>query len=182
MRWSTIYQILVAAATLSQALIIPSDISDDGVYKVITKTDGTEVHTKVAGVSARSEITSIRSLHRRASSEYTWCGCGTVLDPARCDDANADLQRQLVQYGAIGPGLSYYSIRGNVVAFACSRDSVPIRWGGRQIETNNWHITQSCGPYTAGTLQIGNSYFGYMRYANGVDFCRDSDRYTRHTC
>jgi hypothetical protein len=97
MHWSVIYQAL-AAATLGQSLIIPSDITANGVYKVVTHDDGTEVHTKIADVGSNAFSTSAVDEHdvlKRSSAGQIWCGCGYNMNPGNCDAAVQELKNQL---------------------------------------------------------------------------------------
>jgi hypothetical protein len=170
MHWNLIYQGL-AAAILSQALIIPTDITADGVYAAVNKADGTEVHTKVVDVTDNGNI---HALDRRFSSQY-FCGCGYYMNHDNCDAAVQDLRNQFGGGSKSQPGLSFYSIRGDIVAFACSREATTAyQWTSDDIARSYTGVTARCGFYVAGTLQIFDTFFGYMQYSNGIDFCRDS--------
>ncbi|KAF1825220.1 uncharacterized protein K489DRAFT_429513 [Dissoconium aciculare CBS 342.82] len=180
MRWTILYQTLAAAA-LTHAFTIPREITADGVYKVVTRDDGTEVHTKVADIDIESTValTSAADEHdilKRSVRGQIWCGCGYTMNPGNCDAAVQDLKNQMGKY--IGPHLSFYSIRSNVVAFACNQGSQNVYADAGTYGTQLQKITSACGRYIAGSLDLvgGSNPFivGYMRYSNGLDFCRDS--------
>jgi hypothetical protein len=183
MRWTTVvYQVLATVAS-SQAFIIPAN-NTEGVYKVVTA-DGSEVHTRTANIGDHSNasLDSIHAPDRRDNGQY-WCGCGLNMNTGNCDAAVSNLKNQLDSYGAIPAGQSYYSIRGDVVAFACNRDpnnpSQP--WDGYYFGTVTVGITSQCGNYIAGSYQAFNTIFGYMRYSNGINFCADSTNSPSNRC
>lgn len=73
--------------------------------------------------------------------------------------------------------MSYYSIRGNVVAFVCVPYTDPGVWTdispdqyGQALAT----ITAHCGRYIAGAMFTGYSieYVGYAQWYDGYDFCK----------
>jgi len=83
--------------------------------------------------------------------------------------------------------MSFYSIRGNVVAFACNR-SPDRSW---LLIANDYanalgSITGSCGSYIAGAYEFGDPnqalIVGYARYANGDDFCGGSTSSPANHC
>jgi hypothetical protein len=183
MRWTTLYPILAAAA-LSQSLIIPSHITEEGTYQVVTNTDGTEVHTKIANVTSSTPHDDGRALDRRDYGEI-WCGCGYFMTPSNCDAAVEDMKHQLDTQGAIGAHLSFYSIRNDVVAFACNRADRSFEMSGQRFAIGLEGITDWCGRYVAGSADIGDYNLpvisGYMQYRSGLDFCGDSTRGASHT-
>jgi hypothetical protein len=183
MRWTTVVYQALATAAFSQAFIIPSDTTE-GVYKVVTA-DGSEVHTRIANIvnHSNASLDNSDALDRRDNGQY-WCGCGLNMNAGNCDAAVSDLKYQLDSYGAIPAGQSYYSIRGDVVAFACNRDtnnpSQP--WDGSYFGVVAAGITSQCGNYIAGSYQAFNTIFGYMRYSNGINFCADSTNSPSNRC
>jgi hypothetical protein len=172
MRWTTIFQ-ASATAGLGQALIIPADIAADGIYQVVSKADGTEVHTKIANVTydGNNYLDNVRALDRRFSGQL-WCRCDQQLDNRNCDAAVADMTNAMSS-GPVLPGLSFYSIRGDVLAFACNRgeEPFPAYDGFRDFVQ---HIVDNCGSYVAGSSQLVETIMGYMQYQNGRDFCAAS--------
>ncbi|KAL6812859.1 hypothetical protein GGI42DRAFT_349017 [Trichoderma sp. SZMC 28013] len=166
----------LSLAPLAQAFTIPSG-TPDGVYAVSTSENGATVHTKISSPS-KSERDQAhvapRAIEPRDQGIY--CGCGFNLDPGNCDAAVADLKTQLP--GAhIYEGTSYYSIRGNVVAFVCVPYVDPGVWTdispdqyGQALAT----ITAKCGRYIAGAMFTGYSieYVGYAQWYDGYDFCK----------
>jgi hypothetical protein len=192
MRW-TICQLLTTAL-LSQALRIPSDITADGVYQVITRDDGSEVHTRVANVTDLGSTAEAQALALEVAAQTSsldddkvlngrgigqiWCGCGFDLNPGNCDAAVDDLKGQFGSYGVVNSGLSYYAIRSDVVAFVCNRSPSSFATAGETIARILASITDNCGRYIAGSKDMGvfdatPVIAGYMRY-NGQDFCSDS--------
>jgi hypothetical protein len=184
MRFTTIFQILAAAA-LSQALIIPKDITADGVYQVTTKVDGTEVHTKIANTTSLDAVT-VSALERRGNGQ-TWCGCGIQMDQGSCDAAVADIENQFGNGNNVNSGQSFYSIRGSVVAFVCNRSSATYNSDGSFFALVASDITNTCGRYVPGSRdegsnQFGQVIYGYMNYQNGLDFCHDSTNSGQSSC
>lgn len=119
----------------------------------------------------------------------TWCGCGFDMNHDNCDAAVADL----IEQTGHGDGVScnfmdnYYSIRGDVVAFACNDHlgsietaSGKFQWTDWQLTTSYAAITKLCGWYIAGTnnwdggwwaIDFNTPNIGYMRWSEGLDFC-----------
>jgi hypothetical protein len=183
-----IYQVL-ATALLSQALIIPSDITSDGVYQVLIRDDGTEEHTKIADITARSSTEApttplAKILQSRQDYITTWCGCGFNMNTNNCDAAVADMRNQLGGSSTVRARLSYYSIRGAVVAFACNRSGSDQKMDGQTYGQALSIITNRCGRYIAGSVSVTGSNFilGYMRYSSGTDFCGTSTQSSRSSC
>jgi hypothetical protein len=95
------------------------------------------------------------------------------MNHANCDAAVEDLKTQAdVNDGkTLQEGLSYYSIRGSVVAFVCETfiETVPYR---EKIAHGLWKVTKHCGEYVPGTYwEIGIRNIGYMNWHSGLDFC-----------
>lgn len=118
---------------------------DDGFYRVYLDSNGNEIHEpanatmltplskpvpRISKASARTPFDARRSgsLAPRFGQGVlqSWCGCGFNMNPGDCDAAVADIKNQVNipgQDGVLIPwGMSYYSIRGSVVAFACDDD------------------------------------------------------------
>ena len=86
--------------TLAQAFTIPSG-TEDGVYAVLTRDDGTDVHTKISdvpeakrnptGVTPYNEVTNLE----KRQNDRIWCGCGFNMNSGNCDAAVADLKSQM---------------------------------------------------------------------------------------
>lgn len=110
-----------------------------------------------------------------------------------CDAAVADLKFQSNKCYAspdcnhlIGRRMSWYSIRGSVVAFACNWNAwvVPV---GREKDISDvlGVITDRCGRYVPGTyvhLEGGTPFTGYMNYSPGLDFCERATASSQHRC
>lgn len=86
--------------TLATAFVIPSD-SQEGVYAVLTRDDGTEVHTKIAEAAEEKRdptgitpYNQVRGLEKR-QNDRIWCGCGFGMNSGNCDAAVADLKSQM---------------------------------------------------------------------------------------
>lgn len=98
------------------------------------------------------------------------------MNPGNCDGAVADLKAQMP--GAIGPFLAWFSIRNDVVAFACNRGGDSAFAYVPSYTTALERITAACGRYIAGSYHWGDNGYpyivGYMRYHNGLDFCAAS--------
>ncbi|KAF1847773.1 uncharacterized protein K460DRAFT_414455 [Cucurbitaria berberidis CBS 394.84] len=180
-----------ALLTLAGAFVIPSDVSD-GVYEVVTREDGTEVHNKISSSpeikrdpTGVTPFNKVGALERR-QNDRIWCGCGFNMNPGNCDAAVADLKNQM-KPSFVNAGQSFYSIRGDVVAFACNRS--PNRsW---LLVASNYanalgRISGSCGRYIAGATEFGDPgqalIVGYQRYARGDNFCAASTSSPANHC
>ncbi|EEA19373.1 hypothetical protein TMatcc_009506 [Talaromyces marneffei ATCC 18224] len=178
------------------ALPNSEELSPDTVTKFVTDENALEK------LIARTEnVTSDRqALSKRYynANDYgfgvglldIWCGCGFNLDHGECDDAVQDLKNQVGSYAEIPFNMAWYSIRGNTVAFACTRpQGQSIQDYGRPSELNSDYLTISyaaitdfCGWYVAGTSLYtdlweegyNRPFVGYMQYHDGEDFCEDS--------
>ncbi|KAK0706124.1 hypothetical protein B0T26DRAFT_679848 [Lasiosphaeria miniovina] len=97
------------------------------------------------------------------ADQRVFCKCSSVLDRSDCDAAVAvaDMKKQILNYGGtvlVPIGKSYYSKRGGVVAFICTRK------GNAAISTLSEAgfadllgvATQKCGLYVPGTYKHGN--------------------------
>ncbi|KAH7371950.1 hypothetical protein BKA66DRAFT_572518 [Pyrenochaeta sp. MPI-SDFR-AT-0127] len=186
MRFSNLASLLALAAS-AQAWVIPEG-STDGSYSVTINENGVETHTKLAESDAEilylneSDLSS-DALQRRGRDQV-WCGCGFNMNPGNCDAAVADLKNQLSNL--IPSGTAFYSIRGDVVAFACNRGSSNWIMNGNAYGEQLVHITNLCGRYIAGSRQAGEDnralIVGYMRYSNGADFCGASTSSPANHC
>lgn len=123
------------------------------------------------------------------AAQNTYCGCGFTVDHGDCDAAVANLKAQVGNGVYVQPQLSYYAIRGSVVAFICnySDSQSPVTVG--LITTAAGHITNRCGEYIAGTYasliaphDLAGYNIGYMRYSSGLNFCEDATGSTSNCC
>ncbi|KAH8689829.1 hypothetical protein BGW36DRAFT_364573 [Talaromyces proteolyticus] len=125
-----------------------------------------------------------------------YCGCGFNLDPGNCDAAVADLKNQVGSDAQIPMNMAWYSIRGNVVAFACTRpESIdnynkPSDSDANYLTISYEDITHFCGWYVAGTAmyvpfwatEYNQPYVEYMQYYDGLDFCYQSTGSSEDHC
>ena len=112
------------------------------------------------------------------AADLTYCGCGFTVDHGDCDAAVANLKNQVANGATVQPQMSYYAIRGSVVAFICSYSSSPVPVTVGLITTAAGHITDRCGLYIAGTYEsliapndLAGYNIGYMQYYSGLNFC-----------
>ncbi|KAJ6443605.1 Indoleamine 2,3-dioxygenase [Purpureocillium lavendulum] len=182
--------VLVALAAGAIAAVIPRDATE-GVYVVSRDESGNEIHTRIAEpITSASEVRSILDgngelygrddwLANENTHEYkTWCGCGFTMSKGDTDAAVAALKAQAGS-GFTYPHLSIYSIRGNVVAFACKSDGVSKGWtSSSNIGNLVKKVTDNCGKYVPGSAHqeqsndgSSTSDIGYMRWYSGLDFC-----------
>ncbi|CAO2651778.1 Nn.00g000610.m01.CDS01 [Neocucurbitaria sp. VM-36] len=172
--------------TLAQAFVIPSG-TEDGVYGVSVREDGTEVHTKISerDPTSATPYNEVSAFEKR-QNDRIWCGCGFNMNPGNCDAAVADLKKQM-KPSLVKPKMSFYSIRGDVVAFACNR-SPNRNW--LLVESNYANalarITGACGRYIAGSTEFGDPnqalIVGYQRYTNGDRFCDSATSSPSYHC
>lgn len=177
MRISTALVLLPAA--LATAFVIPKGTTD-GVYATYTNEDGIEVHERLDnGVTGDSPIQTSK-LDTRADKMWTTaCGCGIGLNHGNTDAAVQDLKNQFGSGSRNQGSINYYSIRGDVVAFSCLQNAGFTVASANYLTRAFAKVTERCGWYIAGTAQLEPdaaqpSVAGYMRYTNGLDFCRNA--------
>jgi hypothetical protein len=124
-------------------------------------------------------------MKKRIEKGKIFCRCGCNLVPSDYDAAVTDLEKQLGNGVSITSG-SYYSIRGAVVAFVCSRsrDFLISRFDYSQYVSD---VTSVCGRYIAGTYLAvcdgaDQADVGYMQYYSGLDFCAHAEGSSSHSC
>ncbi len=189
MKFTTALVALVAAHSTS-AFKVPEG-AVDGNYIAYINPEGVEVHQAVDSfhsvphVSAQSVAArsypppSERSLEARVPNGQTFCGCGIHLQGGTCDDAVGDLEHQLGNGASVQGGLSYYAIRGDVVAFVCNPGPYDARVSGGDASQSLGRVTGACGYYIAGTYDYGIK-IGYMH--TGQNWCDNADRSKAHRC
>jgi hypothetical protein len=177
MRFTLALSLLASSVT---AFFIPRGQAD-GAYSVHLDSRGNEIHARLPNAPEVS-VREASPLVARAVSTY--CGCGIGLNTGDTDAANANLAHQLGRGSDIGAHLSFYSIRGGVVAFACNLSGGTKLFAGDAIGQNNAQITASCGRYIAGSRgEPGNWATGYMRKGeNGGNFCGAALSSSAHNC
>lgn len=169
----------------------------DGFYIAYYDANGNEIHVKdpdtdpewIEGLDVSNPFPSVQQDQPISLLESIWCGCGISMDHGNCDAAVADLKNQLGGYAVIPGGMSWYSIRGGVVAFVCNRSpagSQGVAYADRLTNSLS-AITQACGWYIAGTQEIyerqgSDLDYGYMNWRDGLDFCHDAEGSPSHSC
>ena len=90
-------------AALAHAFVIPPG-TPEGVYAVVTREDGTNVHTKISDSpeikrdpTGVTPVNEVNALERRQNGRI-WCGCGFNMDRGNCDAAVADLKSQMSKF------------------------------------------------------------------------------------
>ncbi|KAF1945502.1 hypothetical protein EJ02DRAFT_475785 [Clathrospora elynae] len=110
----------------ASAFVLPTNQAK-GLYQVRRSSSGHEIHASLSTPPFRRTTTSSSSSTNHLTKRdwgHTYCGCGFDLSHSDTDAAVADLKVQLGDDGHwIDPGLSYYSIREDVVAFVCNENS-----------------------------------------------------------
>ncbi|KAH8893915.1 hypothetical protein GQ53DRAFT_821788 [Thozetella sp. PMI_491] len=156
--------------------------------------EGREVHVRnpdpatiaalnLAACSASSSNSAESILIARDDEWSYHCGCGIEMNHGDYDAAVVELKSQLGGGLSICPDRAYYSIHGDVVAFACSINSRYCMTKSDDDYGNMLgEITNRCGWYVPGTYFVDYSYyephlgtftarvdFGYMRsWENGA--------------
>ncbi|UNI22960.1 hypothetical protein JDV02_008803 [Purpureocillium takamizusanense] len=173
--------LLLGLAALGSAFVIPENMTD-GVYEVIVDHAGNELHRRIGDADVVGPI-RIRDTNRRKLESRAWkdklktnCNCWHDLKHSDTDGAVDALVYQ------IGPmrqfkGPSVFSIKGDVVAFACNP-------GTKKTYTSNWliprlldEVTEKCGTYVSGAARQDNggdypvAYVGYMESLPGYSLC-----------
>ncbi|KAH8883328.1 hypothetical protein GQ53DRAFT_430442 [Thozetella sp. PMI_491] len=193
-----IFTLLFSAIVATHAFKVPEGATD-GFHMAYYDEDGQEVHlrnpdqTTVDAHPLAARTPPVVPKPERnlllAARDDEWryhCGCGIEMNHGDCDAAVADLTHQLDTSSiSICPGLTFYSIRGSVVAFACNfGDSIQCESAtGQQYGDMLKAITSRCGWYVPGTYRNGQYYwddtnliswnidYGYMRSSeNGGNF------------
>jgi hypothetical protein len=126
MHASTIISFFTLSA-LARAFTLPAGATE-GLYKVSKRSDGTEAH-EVISTSMRTRRSPNPAPQfanppdtEDDNGQLIYCGCGVNLDQSDTDSAVSIVEGQLdANGGAIPIGNAYYSIQGNVVAFACAQ-------------------------------------------------------------
>ncbi|KAK8078728.1 hypothetical protein PG994_002535 [Apiospora phragmitis] len=196
MQFLTILPFLSVLAGSATAFTFPQG-QIDGNYRAYVDSNATEVHVNLdtgavytipAAQRAKPLLEAAAPVDKRQTDaggggdmpHNKWhCGCGFNLNHGDCDAAVADMEHQLgdgYPGAAIDEHMSYYSIRGSVVAFVCAY-SVGFGYHGSDFANAAAGITGRCGWYIAGTMTtaIEGGNVGYMRYSPGLDFCRNAD-------
>ncbi|KAF9696718.1 hypothetical protein EKO04_005159 [Ascochyta lentis] len=192
MRLSSLLVLLPVALTASY--VIPQD-TPDGVYRTYLDESGNEVHERIGdgvpignAVALRDIVTPQFSNEKRQRIWDTACGCGIGLDHGSTDAAVQDLKNQIGPNNRNQNDINYYSIRGGVVAFSCLDDAWWTTTESGYLTNAYSTITARCGWYIAGTAELSPdgaaepSVVGYMRYTNGLDFCRNAWASNRASC
>ncbi|KAF2150019.1 hypothetical protein K461DRAFT_296413 [Myriangium duriaei CBS 260.36] len=173
----------------------------DGTYKAYHDDKGNEVHVLLnstlsspaaleAGRPAPTK-TFVGAKYPRTTpawkSYQTYCGCGFNMDHGNCDAAVEDLKQQFDRakdnegVALVEAQTSWYSIRGNAVAFVC-QGNLGTGWTRDQFTNDALAITQNCGWYVAGTVDGKFSDAGYMIYNPGLDFCGHATSSSQFFC
>ena len=173
MHASSLLTLTLALLSGASALVLPA-VQPDGLYQVHRSASGEEIHTRIElAPTTTSPSTSPNHLAKRAFGQ-THCGCGIKVNAKDTDAAVADLKSQLGKNGhRINPAMSYYSVRGGVVAFVCNLDGNAVLKAWVDIITQAAEqITGACGKYVAGSTGAQYNFaIGYMNNAKGLDFC-----------
>ncbi|KAF1842809.1 uncharacterized protein K460DRAFT_287342 [Cucurbitaria berberidis CBS 394.84] len=162
----------IAAIGLTASGFVIPEGQEEGTYAV-EFVDGVEVHTKLANATVYAPLpkpyASEPQPNRLIRRDYS-CGGARDLHHGNTDAANADLDRQCGGGVNVNPGMNYYSIRGDIVAFFCNfsdREAKYCSAGGRQDYSRE--ITKACGWYNSGWFTFPNQWsIGYDR---GRCFC-----------
>ena len=172
MHHASLLTLMLAVLSTASAYAIPAN-QPDGIYEVRRSPSGEEIHTALNLPSERR--TSANPLAKRAFAfGHTHCGCGIKLNTGDTDAAVADLENQLGKAGyLIDASMSYYSIRGGVVAFVCNDEgNAALKASSDIVGQALAQITKSCGRYVAGSTGWVNDFsIGYMNNAKDLDFC-----------
>jgi hypothetical protein len=195
---------LLAALPIS-AYSIPSDLTD-GVYAAFTDASGAEVHHLIWPASTVTPSRTIDEREPQASSTLTpggttiggagsspppstgykpyitFCNCTVHLSQPNTDVAVTNLENSLGTNTFIPANVGYFSIANNVVAYACNQNSVAFLADSDYFSFATAEITQSCGKYVEGTFLLSGLDAGYMAYANGTNFCEESEEFPEESC
>lgn len=172
--FSRIFTIAAIGFTTS-GFLIPED-QEDGTYAV-EYINGRSVHTKIANATVYAPLPEPYTPEPRAGRlvrrEGVSCGGARNLDHGNTDAANADIDRQCGDGAYVGGGLTFYAIRGDVVAFYCnfrtgSSDGGSCTASLRQEYSRD--ITNACGWYNSGWYTYFNNFYSYG-YDRGRCFC-----------
>lgn len=179
MHHAAVLGVALALLSSASAFVLPAG-QTDGIYKVHRTRSGEEIHNLVRRADpSKADVSSVVAgpLAKRDTWGQVYCGCGYGLDPGDTDAAVADLKGQLAggPNGAsvIAPGMSWYSIRGNTVAFVCNGDhNAKLKAWPDIVGQGLADVTAACGLYVSGSTGANYDFsIGYMQNNGGVDFC-----------
>ena len=199
--------IIALMAGSATAFTLPGGL-EDGLYRAYYDKEGREVHEPLVNVTTTApdrrhtarqpEAPSLDPLDKRQADYNIYCGCGYNLDHGDCDAAVSDLSNQFGGYDGspcvwIQADMSYYSIRGSVVAFGCNPGYLGgiVQVCGQDYGDDLKVITSQCGAYVAGTfspvlegISERKTYIdlGYMQYYAGLDFCGNAESSPVSSC
>jgi hypothetical protein len=177
------------AITAVTAFTLPGGLADGDFVAYLDK-DGQEVHEKLSTRALAAPPKVAITTRQNVVNHVTYCGCGFNMNHANCDAAVQAPKNQLP--GTIGSGLSYYSIAGAAVAFACNHGYLSAYLTADMVTQSAQRVTDACGWYVAGTdltLEMVGGIpdeielsTGYMQYYAGVTFCANADSSSRGSC
>lgn len=181
---------------------LPANLTD-GAYMASLGADGQQIHVRLPDIPLEVDARSLEISTRQEANQFSTrqvvtypnifhCGCGYYMDHGNCDAAVQDMKNQLGSGVTIPSGNAYYSIRGNAVAFVCTRAQLTGHWVDAQIFSDAAAtITTACGWYVAGTIQHGHwgssnaqwdEDLGYMQYTAGLNFCGNAEGSPASSC
>ncbi|KAF2186593.1 hypothetical protein K469DRAFT_141868 [Zopfia rhizophila CBS 207.26] len=172
MLFTRIFTLAVIGFT-APGFLIPEG-QEEGTYAV-EYINGRSVHTKIANATVYAPVPEPYALEPRTGRlvrrEGVSCGGAKNLDHGNTDAVNADIDRQCGNGAQVGSGLTYYAIRGDVVAFFCNfRSGFASTCTARERQQYSGQITNACGWYNSGWYTYFNNYWSYG-YDRGRCFC-----------
>lgn len=180
--------IAIAAVRGTAAFYVPEG-TPDGLYMAYINTDGVEVHEPINSTDAlatldrRLIMPGTKDPETRLAARQPgeiWCGCDYVLIKPRCDDATHELENKLGDKGTTIPsGGALFSVRREVVAFACNPTPIDVTWVHNNAAVAFTKVTERCGWYVAGTYD-DLIQAGYME--TGGDICERATSSNQHSC
>jgi hypothetical protein len=192
MRFSSLLVLL--PATLAASYVIPQG-TPNGVYRTYLDESGKEVHERIgdgvplsAATPLHDLLTPASSMEKRGGPWSVAYGCGIGLDHGNTDAAVQDLKNQVGPDNRNQKDINFYSIRGDVVAFSCLDHAWWTMTEASYLTNSFSTITSRCGWYIAGTAEQNPdqaaepAIVGYMRYTNGLDFCRNAFNSNQQSC
>ncbi|KAF8853989.1 hypothetical protein BDZ45DRAFT_59671 [Acephala macrosclerotiorum] len=138
----TTHVLLLALVTLAAAFQVPEG-TVDGFYKAYYNSAGLGIHEPVLPgtlplpnhnpispkmTKRAPSLPAAVTPNRRSNPDdfwEVWCGWGLTVDHGNCHAAVQDLKNQLETETCMEAHQAYYSIRGNLVAYACNLSNGP---------------------------------------------------------
>ncbi|KAH8589881.1 hypothetical protein B0O99DRAFT_692098 [Bisporella sp. PMI_857] len=176
---SLLLSALYVAASVYGSFTIPED-QPDGSYLVSVDEAGNTIHEKIESLSEATTGLKPRSNSAKfspkpdifARQSVTITCTGYYLNVADADAAVTDLANQCGSGGVMGGYRSFYSKRGNVVAYFCNNSSGSNTCYSWEVRDNLVGVGSSfCGSYAGFSVYLSGKQGTYGQLVVSASFC-----------